>query len=63
MDCETLLLTIYRPYYRSKVLIFIIKLIFKNISMQKTVTQIGNFSYFPDKIIGQGSTGSVYKGI
>lgn len=30
--------------------------------MQQTVTQIGNYSYYPDKIIGQGATGSVYMG-
>lgn len=31
--------------------------------MQKVVTQIGNYSYYPDKILGQGATGSVYMGI
>ena len=27
-----------------------------------SVIQIGNFSYYPNKIIGQGATGSVYLG-
>ena len=27
------------------------------------VTQIGEFSFFPDHVLGQGSTGHVYQGI
>ncbi len=29
---------------------------------QNSVTQIGNFSYYPSQIIGQGATSIVYKG-
>lgn len=31
--------------------------------MKNSVIEIGNFSYFPDKIVGQGATGSVFLGI
>jgi hypothetical protein len=31
--------------------------------MQNTIIQIGNFSYYPGKVIGQGATGLVYLGI
>lgn len=30
--------------------------------MQQTVVQIGDFSYYPHKVLGQGSTGTVYLG-
>jgi hypothetical protein len=30
--------------------------------MQRKITQIGNYSYDPDKIIGKGATGCVYLG-
>lgn len=30
--------------------------------MQTSVVQIGNFSYYPSKVVGQGATGSVYLG-
>jgi hypothetical protein len=30
--------------------------------MQNTIIQIGNFSYYANKVAGQGATGLVYKG-
>jgi hypothetical protein len=31
--------------------------------MQNSIVEIGNFSYYPGRIIGKGSTGLVYLGI
>ena len=31
--------------------------------MQNSITQIGNFSYYSSKPVGQGATGLVYLGI
>lgn len=33
------------------------------IKMQNTITQIGNYSFYNNKIVGQGATGLVYMGI